>query len=494
MIRSCRSLTLVGLTLAVMGCRFNANRPPVPAGSSRPSPGASGRPAVSDVVGKPAQTDPKPQASPSAVGAIPVVARTERDLRHPPQDLALGPAGEAWLLAADGIWQRPAGAATWTADGDLKTLDLPAVPATPPAEIVVDPSGQPWILDPTSGRLWKRTAAAKWQVAASGLTGACGLSVAGDGTAYAVASDAAATVWKIAAGTPVPLHADTWKHPVTTAVDAKGALLVVDDALRVVHRYGTDQRLAPIPPALGRLTIGRESDGAPLIVGGQNGVTAIRIGDKSLSFPSLPATSLPTAGAGGFGGLRLFGLASGQYLAMARMNTGGGVVGELRTVTVVGRKSGETYALSTSYTGTALALRSLALREVETLGKGYQLYRIRGASKAQDTTNWTAAWYFDYWNASDRTLATISLAPLGLITERSFIPEGLAAPTLLGDVPLDSHQAWAAAVKVGMPNHITGDMELRQDGTQTYWRIHWLSGGQTYRVDAVTGAAAMETS
>jgi hypothetical protein len=506
MTRYIRILIGSGLVLTLAGCRFNANRPNVPTTSARPgsgvstqpvapgSSGAPGSPAAPGASAAPGDPASGSAASASAAVAIPVVARIERDLRHLPQDLAVAPDGTTWLLATDGIWQRPAGSVAWTGDAPLATVELPAAPANPPAEIVTDATGVPWILDPASGRLWQRTGKGAWQVAASGMPGATGLSVAGDGTAYAVASDATATVWKVQAGTPEPLRDATWKHPVATAVDAHNGLLVVDDVYRAVHRFGTTQKVAAIPPSLGRLTIGRDSDGTPLIVGGQRGVIAMRILEKNLGFPTLPSTSLPTAGSEGFKGLRLFIPAIDQYLLMARIDTPLGTIGELRAITAIGRKPGQTYTSSAAFTGTALTVRSLVDRELEVLGTGYRLFRVRGTLKTSEATNRTSSWLFDYWNEADRTIATVTLAPQGVTTERSYMPASLPAPALLGDVTIDSHLAWAYAVKSGMANKITADMDLRQDGADANWRITWTSGGQTYRVNAVTGAAGLETS
>jgi hypothetical protein len=484
---------LVALTLSLTGCRFAANRPAVPGSSVRPGSDVSAQPVASASPGPGSSAAPASNAA-SQAGVIPVITRIERDLRQLPQDMALSPDGTVWLLASNGIWHRPPGSNTWTVDAPLKTLELPAVPGAAPAELVTDPKGQPWILDPGSGRLWSRVADKQWQVSASGLINAQGLSVGADGTAYAVASDATATVMRIRAGALEPIRNTAWKAPVTTAIEAGGSLLVIDPALKVAHRDGQEQKLAPIPPSLGRLTIGRDPVGAPLIVGGIKAFVAIRVGEKAFTFPTLPVTSLPMTGSDGFTALRLFNPSAGQYLAMARLQTPAGTIGEIRHVTVVGRKPGEVYMPSASYTGTALGLQNRAQREADKLGSGYRLYRLRGVGKTADTSNRTTAWLYDYWSDSDRTLVTLSIAPQGLTTERSYLPGGLAAPPTLPVVAIDSLQAWAAAVKVGLPNHALAEMDLHQENGVTSWWIRWASGEKSYRIDATSGAAVLETS
>src|SRR4051812_16173451 len=102
---------------------------------------------------------------------------------------------------------------------------------------------------------------------------------------------------------------------------------------------------------------------------------------------------------------------------------------------------------------------------------------------------------FDYWSPTSRTLATISLAAQGVTSERVFIPQTLVGgPPALGEIPIDSNLAWALAVKAGMPNQIVADVDLFQQGADRFWRIAWTSGGQAYRVNAVSGEAGLETS
>lgn len=489
-----RSLIAATLVLVLTGCRFSANRPTMPSASVRPASGVSTQPVLPTASPLAASPASGSAASASAALAIPLVARIVRDLRHLPQDLAVARDGTTWLLAADGIWQRPSDDAAWTLDAPLTACELPAAPGEPPAEIATDPAGVPWILDPATGRIWQHKATGDWQLAASGLGEARGLSVAADGTAYAVASDATATVWKVTAGKPEPLRDATWKHPVATAVDANGALLVVDDVYRAVHRYGTTQKLAAIPPSLGRLTIGRDNDGTPLIVGGVRGVIAMRVQEKSLGFPLLPTTSLPTAGAEGFKALRLFSTVPDRYVVIARIETAIGTIGEFRVVTAIGRKPGQVYQSSAAYIGKALALRAQAAGQVASLGSGYQLFRIRGTGKSSDATNRGSSWQFDYWNGADHSIATITMAAQGVTLEKSLMPDSLPAPAPLPDQVIESDLAWADAVKSGMPNQIAADMDLSTLNGTPFWRISWTTGGQTYRVNAATGEAGLETS
>ncbi|MBC7543380.1 MAG: hypothetical protein H7338_11680, partial [Candidatus Sericytochromatia bacterium] len=421
------------------------------------------------------------------------VAHIVRDLRHEPIDLALSTAGVMWLLAKDGIWQRPvAGGTDWVKEGELESVGIRDAAAVPQPELTTDSKGVPWLLHPTTGTLWTRTDTAVWQPAATGLIGATGLTIGPDGTAYAVAPGTPGDLLKVSGGTSTRIANEGWKQPVVTGFDIKGNLFVVDAAARLVALVNSAVKLYTIPQSLGRLTIGRDAEGAPLIVGGKNAVIAIKVGDKSLSFPSIPTTALPIV-TSAFTALRFYGLPASQYLCMARFGEGAAAGGELRLVTVPVRVSGAQYLPGSSFQGTPLTLRALAQREADKIEPGYRLTAIHGVQKEPACDNRVAPWVFDYRKVGSDKQLSISLGALGLLSDQTFLSSSAPAGVPLVDVPLDAHQAWAAAVKAGMPNAIKAEVSLAQSNETAYWRFLWTSGGQTYRVNAITGQAGLDS-
>ena len=58
---------------------------------------------------------------------------------------------------------------------------------------------------------------------------------------------------------------------------------------------------------------------------------------------------------------------------------------------------------------------------------------------------------------------------------------------------MDATEAWARAIEAGMNRNARFDFELVMVASRPIWRLSWVSGGQTYRVDTVTGFASLET-
>lgn len=472
----------------------------------RPVPGAGGNPAgSSDAIGRPDAVTPGPDGagSPSApdaidpIGqasdgaAIPLSVQTVRDLRHIPLDFAYSKQGSFWLLSPKGLWRRSEHSA-WEQVAGVQAFGSGALATPPLPELVVDAADRPWILDRRQGQVLGLGDGGLVPVA-EGLPPVRGLSVAPDGTAYAVAAEGEPAVYRIRDGQVAQLDGGNWQRPVATGIDADGTLLVVDAEAMTVTRAATGQALRPVPAGLGALTFGRDADGAPLLVGGQRAPLVMRIGDKALSFPKMPNKVMPSLTQGAFTWLRLFAQEEGRVVVMARHGDGEAIGGEIRQGVAPERRAGERYAPSASYTATALRLRPLAMTEAAKLGEGYRLTRVSGRNMTSRGLNSSTAWVYEFVGTSEQPLLAVGIGPLGRVIEQVYPPVEVTA-TPIPTVALDVDQAWARAIQVGLNREARFDAVLEVDGGRPVWRLTWLSGGQTYRIDAVTGAAALEGS
>lgn len=472
----------------------------------RPMPGIGGEPpAGSDGASRPgtipAGSDgakaPTPHESAPATGllrdgaTIPLSARTVRDLRHVPLDFAYSERGSFWLLSPQGLWRRTEQSA-WEQVAGVQAFGAGPLTTAPLPELVVDAEDRPWILDRRQGQVLG-LGDEGLQPVIEGLPPVRGLSVAPDGTVYVVAAEGEPAVYRIRDGQVARLEDESWQRPVMTGIDGDGGLLVVDAGAQAVRRVATGQTLFPVPTGLGALTFGRDRDGAPLLVGGQRAPLVMRVGDKALSFPKMPSKVMPSLSQGSFAWTRVFAREPDSVVVMVRYGDGETIGGEIREGQAPERAAGATYAPSASYTATALRLRPLAESEAAKLGEGYRLTRISGRGLASRGLNQGNAWVYEFIGQQGQPLLAVSIGPLGRVIEQVYPPVEVTA-TPLPAATLDVDQAWARALQAGMNREVRFDAVLEVDGGQPVWRLSWLSGGQTYRVDAMTGVAALDGS